>query len=447
MSFSKYDAYKDSGVEWLGDLPSRWDCIALNAVVSCNDDVLPDSTPPHFEMQYVEISDVEYGRGIHGSTGFTYGTAPSRARRGVVDGDVLVSTVRTYLRAIARVASPPENMIVSTGFAVLRPTAVHSGFLGYLMTSEYVVGEIISHSVGVSYPAINAHDVMRIKIPQPPLEEQKLIAAFLDRETAKIDALVEEQRRLIELLKEKRQAVISHAVTKGLNPDAPMKDSGVEWLGEVPAHWKVARVGHRYEVQLGRMLNEERSQGDNMRPYLRVLDVQWDAINFQDLPEMDFPPDAQLRYRLRAGDLLVNEGGSYVGRSAIWHGELEECYYQKALHRLRPFDGRHDTADFFLFGMEMAAQLGVFVAGANQTTIDHLTAEQLRSYRFGFPPLVEQQAIATHIRSQLARLEPLMSEAETVISLLQERRSALISAAVTGKIDVRGLVPAEAEAA
>ena len=148
--------------------------------------------------------------------------------------------------------------------------------------------------------------------------EQKCIAAFLDRETAKIDALVEEQQRLIELLKEKRQAVISHAVTKGLDPNAPMKDSGIEWLGEVPAHWEVVSVGYRYEVQLGRMLNEERSGGENLRPYLRVFDVQWNSINTEDLPLMDFPPEAQIRYRLNPGDLLVNEGGGNVGRSSIW---------------------------------------------------------------------------------------------------------------------------------
>jgi type I restriction enzyme S subunit len=155
---------------------------------------------------------------------------------------VIVSTVRTYLRAIATVRVPPENLIASTGFAVIRPRDIETSYLGYAMQTEFVISEIIARSVGVSYPAINASDLISIKRPVPPRVEQAAIASFLDRETAKIDALVEEQRRLIELLKEKRQAVISHAVTKGLDPTAPMKDSGVEWLGDVPAHSTLGRL-------------------------------------------------------------------------------------------------------------------------------------------------------------------------------------------------------------
>lgn len=279
--------------------------------------------------------------------------------------------------------------------------------------------------------------VRDFRVALPPLPEQAAIAAFLDRETAKIDALVEEQRRLVELLKEKRQAVISHAVTKGLDPNAKMKPSGVEWLGYVPAHWDVAPCGYRYEVQLGRMLNEERSKGENLRPYLRVIDVQWGAINVDDLPVMDFPDEARQRYLLEPGDLLVNEGGSYVGRSAIWRGSLEECYYQKALHRLRPRDGQRDTADFLLRVMEMATKIGAFVAGGNQTTIDHLTAEQLRGQRLPFPPFGEQLEIAQHVADETNKLDQLETEATRAIGLLAERRSALISAAVTGKIDMR----------
>jgi type I restriction enzyme S subunit len=286
-----------------------------------------------------------------------------------------------------------------------------------------------------------------LPLPMPPVREQEAVSSFLDRETAKIDALVAEQKRLIELLEEKRQAVISHAVTKGLDPDVPMKDSGVEWLGEVPAHWMVAPTGSRYEVQLGRMLNEERAQGDNLRPYLRVFDVQWGRINTEGLPLMDFPPDAQKRYRLLPGDLIVNEGGSYVGRSAIWKGELPECYYQKALHRLRRRDASLDTADFLIFAMEVATRCGAFIAGGNQTTIDHLTADQLRRHRFAFPPLEEQCAIAQSLNRETINIEALVSDAENAITLLQERRSALISAAVSGKIDVRGLTAARTEAA
>ncbi len=443
MSFSAYPAYKDSGVDWLGEVPAHWAIKPLKFSTSCNDSTLSDSTDDDYEIEYVEISDVDEVSGITGSSTYRFSDAPSRARRLIQNGDVLVSTVRTYLRAIAPVVSPVKNLIASTGFAVVRPRAGVMGgaYLGYLLRAEWWISEVIARSVGVSYPAINASDLISLKTPLPAGNEQTQIARFLDHETARIDALIEQQQRLIELLKEKRQAVISHAVTKGLDPTVPMKDSGVEWLGEVPAHWSVAPTSYRYEIQLGRMLNEQRAQGEHLKPYLRVFDVQWNSINTLDLPLMDFPPEAQRSYRLKSGDLLVNEGGSYVGRSAIWRGELDECYYQKALHRLRARDVKTDTAEFFLYVMEMATQRGVFVAGGNQTTIDHLTAEQLRQYRFTFPPLKEQLQIAEYISKEVAKISNTTSEAEVLINFLKERRSALISAAVTGKIDVRDWQP------
>jgi type I restriction enzyme, S subunit len=240
MTMRRYEKYKDSGVEWLGEVPGHLDVRPLKAMASCNDEVLPEATDPETVLEYVEISGVDEGKGIVATESLAFATAPSRARRIVRHGDVLISTVRTYLRAIATVANPPSNLIASTVFAAIRPRAVHAGLLGYMLHAEYLMSEVIARSVGISYPAINTSDLMRLKGPVPGLEEQAGIANVLDHETAKIDALVEEQKRLIELLKEKRQAVISHAVTKGLNPNAPMKDSGVEWLGEVPAHWIVS---------------------------------------------------------------------------------------------------------------------------------------------------------------------------------------------------------------
>ena len=271
----------------------------------------------------------------------------------------------------------------------------------------------------------------------PPLSERRAIAEFLDRETAKLDGLVAEQRRLIALLKEKRQAVISQAVTKGLHPNAPTKPSGIPWLGEVPVGWSLVPVAYRYTVQLGKMLDSTKITGEHLRPYLRVFDVQWGDINTDELPEMDLDEDARVKFRLIPGDLLVNEGGSYPGRAAIWTGKIEECYYQKALHRLRAHRPEEDSTRFFYYLMSWAANQGVFVAGGNETTIEHLPAEKRRRYRFAFPPLTEQLAIAEFLDRELAKFDALTAETQRAIDILQERRTALISAAVTGQIDVR----------
>src|SRR5688500_3916857 len=166
------------------------------------------------------------------------------------------------------------------------------------------------------------------------------------------------------------------------------KDSGVEWLGKIPAHWQVAPVYARYEVALGKMLDAKRVTGEFSGPYLRNVDVQWDMVNTERLPEMDFAPWERDRYSVRPGDLLVCEGGE-VGRTAIWRGGIEPCFYQKALHRVRPCAKRDDPR-FFFYLMFMAAKQGIFASSGNQNTIDHLTAVQLKHYRFPFAPEPEQ---------------------------------------------------------
>jgi len=271
-------------------------------------------------------------------------------------------------------------------------------------------------------------------ISLPTEDEQSAIATFLDRETGKIDALIAEQEKLLTLLAEKRQATISHAVTRGLNPNAPMKDSGVPWLGEVPAHWKLPPLYLRYTVELGKMLDTSKITGEHLTPYLRNVDVQWDRINTVDLPYMDISLDDAKRFTVRDGDLLVCEGGE-VGRAAVVAGLTATIGYQKALHRLRSL-GEDESPRYLFFVFRWAACTGAF-SGEGQSTIAHLTGEQLRKYRFPKPPLEEQQSIAAFLDGKLHGLDSLQAEAEQIVSLLKERRSALIAAAVTGKIDVR----------
>ena len=211
------------------------------------------------------------------------------------------------------------------------------------------------------------------------------------------------------------------------------RDSGVEWLGEIPAHWDIAPVYARYKVALGKMLDAKRVTGESSGKYLRNVDVQWDAVNTEDLPEMDFPPSERNRYLLRPEDLLVCEGGE-VGRTAMWGDKLDECFYQKAIHRVRP---RSDSElpRFFYFLMYTLAKRGVFAAGGNPNTIGHLTAIQLRHYRVPFPAKNEQRTIATFLDRETAKIDALVEKQERLIELLQEKRTALITRAVTWGLD------------
>jgi len=209
--------------------------------------------------------------------------------------------------------------------------------------------------------------------------------------------------------------------------------SGVDWFQDVPAHWSVAPLYSRYEVQLGKMLDTSRITGRYLAPYLRNVDVQWDCVNINDLPAMDFPPSVRERYRLARGDLLVCEGGE-VGRTAIWQDELEECYYQKAVHRLRR--RRPDEHPRFLFYvMQAAASQGAFRAGSSLNTIDHLTAEKLRRHRLPFAPSDEQRAVSEFLDRETENIDALVAKKQRLIELLQEKRTALISHAVTKGLD------------
>ena len=208
------------------------------------------------------------------------------------------------------------------------------------------------------------------------------------------------------------------------------KNSGIDWLGHVPAHWEIPPLYARFVVQLGKMLDEKKITKSHLVPYLRNVDVQWDRINVDDLPEMDIEVRQYERFTLQRGDLLVCEGGE-VGRAAFWSGELPRCGFQKALHRLRPRNADRDSSQFLFYVLRAVADGKVFIAGGNPNTIPHLTAEKLRKYRFPFPPRDEQDAIAAFLRRETAKIDALVAKKRRLIELLREKRTALISHAVT----------------
>lgn len=317
-------------------------------------------------------------------------------------------------------------------FLLTKQNGVDERFYYYALLYLRPLLEILGR--GSTFMELSADDLRSVRLPFPEEQTQRLIADYLDRETARIDALVVEKEKMLALLEEKRAALISRAVTRGLDESAPLKPSGLDWLGDIPAHWETPPVYARFEVQLGKMLDEKRIKGTHLAPYLRNVDVQWGTINTSSLPEMDFDDESRIRYSLQPGDILVCEGGE-IGRSAIWSGEIAKCYYQKALHRLRPLNV-HDDASFFVYVMQTLVSLCVFSAQANAATIQHLPAEKLRIVRYPAPPIHEQREIVSFLNRETAHIKKMTSEITHSIELLKERRAALITAAVTGQIPV-----------
>jgi type I restriction enzyme S subunit len=272
-------------------------------------------------------------------------------------------------------------------------------------------------------------------VPVPPLSEQTAIVRFLDHVDRRIRRYIRAKQKLIKLLEEQKQAIIHRAVTRGLDPDVRLKPSGIEWLGDVPEHWGVSALRHRYSQCLGKMLDSKRITGSHSLPYLRNTDVQWDRVNVEDLPTMDILPAEYNRYTVQEGDLLVCEGGE-VGRCAFWSGELSVCGFQKALHRLRPMSQRRDMPRFMYYALCAAAKSNAFDDG-HVSTIPHLTGEKLRAHRFPFPPLAEQRLLVSLLDSELKKLDQAIAMAHCEITLLLEYRTRLIADVVTGKLDVR----------
>jgi type I restriction enzyme S subunit len=280
----------------------------------------------------------------------------------------------------------------------------------------------------------------------PPKDEQQIIATFLDRETAKIDALITEQQRLIELLKEKRQAVTSHTVTKGLNPNAPMKDSGIEWLGEVPEHWEVKRL--RFIAQL----NPSKSEITELDRETEVSFLPMEAIGDDGSLNLERTRpigEVETGYTyFREGDVTIAKITPCFenGKGAVMRGLFGGIGFgttELIVARAKPFEATSNYLHWLFIStwFRKHGEASMYGAGGQKRVPDDF----VRNYAIGFPSLEEQHTIVAFLDREIAKIDVLTTESKTAITLLQERRTALISAAVTGKIDVRGLVSAKTE--
>ncbi len=288
--------------------------------------------------------------------------------------------------------------------------------------------------------AINWDILKSIGVSVPPQSEQKAILAFLDREIAKIDALVAEQQRLIELLKEKRQAVISRAVTKGLNPDAPMKDSGIEWLGDVPEHWRVGKCGFYISILSGFAFPSVGfSDDDSDTKLLRGINVgvsrlKWDeTVYWKRLPN-----DGLDIYEMQTGDIVIGMDRPLISEG-IRAAKVKEidlpCLLLQRVASLKT--GEQLNPNYLLALLSSEMFVAHFFPDTTGVSVPHISPEQINNFVIPVPPIVEQQEVSAFLDSETAKLDTLTAEAKRGIELLQERRTALISAAVTGKIDVR----------
>lgn len=455
MKLPAYPRYKSSGVEWLGDIPEGWEVKRLKYIASANDDVLNENTPPDWELLYVDIGSVDAIAGITKKEQMLFEDAPSRARRRVSDGDTIVSTVRTYLRAIAPINQPEPNLVVSTGFAVVRPLTVDPAFLAFCLRSGYFVETVVSRSTGVSYPATTSSEVLTIPVPLPPRAEQQAIAAFLDRETLRLDQLASKKRELIERLKEKRKALISRVVTRGLPPsaalaaglpeDPPYKSSGLDELPEIPSDWTISkvwleRVANNLEYQDGNHGELHPKAEDYVSdgiPFIMANHIIAGRIDFSICNYIEPELAASLRIGFaHAGDVLLTHKGTIGRVGVVQENQFPYVVLTPQVTYYRVL--RHIFARYlFWFFQGRYWQDQMYLVSGLGTTRGYVGLLDQRSLKLILPPLSEQIAIANFLDAETAKLDVLVDNVETDIERLQEYRAAIITCAVTGKVDIR----------
>lgn len=452
MSFPRYPKYKDSGVEWLGEVPAHWgvDRMKQSIVAAKNGIWGEEAKGDSDDVPCVRVADFDRVRLRVDLTEPTIRSVTGREREGRLlrQGDLLLEKSgggETQPVGCVVLYDDSREAVCSNFVARVEMRAgMSASFWRYAHAAAYharVNVKSIKQTSGIQNLDVQAY--FDESGPFPPLPEQECIAAFLDSETEKIDALVAEQRRLMELLKEKRQAVISHAVTKGLNPDAPMKASGMEWLGDVPAHWDIGPLKRFWSVTDCKHVTAEFT--DEGFPLASIREVQARWIDLRDAKRT-----SQHFYELLieggrkplVGDLIFSRNAT-VGEVAQVHGDHPPFAMGQDVVLLRRARGS-DSSDYFqqvLRSPLVTRQLENMMIGS---TFKRINVEEIRSIQVPCPPPEEQAQIARYLLRESEQANELAGEALQAVDLLSERRSALITAAVTGQIDVRSFAAEEA---
>lgn len=449
MSLPSYPAYRETSVPWLGEVPVHWKSEKLKYVsravgggtpsreiLDYWDGDIPWVSPKDMKSEFLE--DAQEKITLLGLENSTAGYVPAGWVLMVVRSGILKHSLPVAINKIP-VALNQDLKALCFDKGEIMPIF----FLRWIQGLEQSL--LLSWaSQGVTVESVDQYRLHQTVIAIPPAEEQRAITDFLDFETSKIDALIAEQQRLIELLKEKRQAVINHAVTKGLDPDVPMKPSGIEWIGDIPAHWEL--------VELRRLAKPETSitygivqAGPDVEggvPYIRTSDMAGEYLPesgyLRTSEEID---KAYSRSRVAAGDLVVAIRAT-LGKALAVPDFLRGANLTQGTAKISPGERLISQYLYWTFNADYC-QISVD-AVAKGATFREITLHALRRIKILVPPLEEQKMLIRYLEEQNDRLSALRNEAEKAVSILQERRSALISAAVTGKIDVREHVLEEA---
>ena len=418
---------------WSGDVPETWKVAPLKHCIAFRSDSLSEGTNPDYWFRYVDIGSVTASSGVTGYAEMAFRDAPSRARKRVRRGDTIVSTVRTYLKAIARIEDD-EDVIVSTGFAVLEPCEFDSLYLTFLICSDLVCEEIERRSWGIAYPAISETSMSSIIVPIPPLFEQQLIADHLRRACAKLDSACSVLERQLQTLDDYRKSLIQETVTKGLDLTVDMKPSGYEYLGSIPSTWGMSPL-----LYLGEMQNGISKDGDSFGsgyPFVSYGDVYRNVF----LPRaveglVESNSEERYRYSVKKNDAFftrTSETIDEIGFASVCLESIENATFAGFLIRFRPNTCKLNMR-FAAYYFRSENLRAYFAREMVSVTRASLSQNLLGRLVVPLPPLDEQERIANYLDSKYSVVDRLIAGKRKQLETLRAQRQSLIYEYVTGK--------------
>ena len=431
---------KDSGIEWIGEIPEGWEIrkIKNNFMIYAGatpksekaeywDGGIPWITPADFKTTDKYVS---YGRKSLTALGYdSCGTT-------LVPAGSIIFSKRA---PVGSVVIAKNTLCTNQGCLACIPNdAVNSTYFYYCMSIFTEQFELVS--AGTTFKEIAASTFASFLLPCPPLSQQNEIVNFLDKEISHVDSMLSQTRSSIEEYKKLKQAVITQAVTKGVRGEREMKDSGVEWIGEIPKEWRKTQLRHCATIKSGITLGKSYSKDTVLieRPYLRVANVQGGYVDLNDLATIQVTPDEDLKYRLHSGDVLMTEGGDRdkLGRGCVWHGEIEPCLHQNHVFAVQT----NETVllpEFLEYLTASNVGRSYFDVTAIKTTnLACTSSSKVLAFTIPLPPIEEQIEIVSYIKKRSLELNKLIMKKELLVQELERYKKSLIYEVVTGKREV-----------
>lgn len=413
---------KDSGVKWIGELPNNWKVEPIGKL---------------FKERNTKVSDRDFPplsvtkNGIVPQLENAAKSKNHNDRKQVSSGDFVINS-----RSDRKMSSGLSALDGSVSLINIVLTSEHlfPDYTKYLLKNYGFAEEFYRWGTGIVADlwSTRYERMKRILVPYPSTEEQQKIAAFLDEKVAHIDNIIEDTKQSIENLKAYKHSLINETVTKGLNPDVEMKDSGIEWVGEIPNNWEISKVKYFFNIRLGKQLQpQKKNNEDSLKPYLRAANVSWSGIDTSDIKKMWFSKKETEIYKLEYGDLIVSEGGD-AGRAAIYKGELPECYVQNAVHRVRG-----ENTYLLYYWLFAAKSVGFVDILCNKATFMHFTVDKFREFPYLRIPEGEQKEIINFLDNKSFEIDTTVYQKEQLITELESYKKSLIYEYVTGKKEVK----------